>query len=62
MVRAAESDMNLTDINGWDSFTEDEKEVLLDLGQLALDIIGIVEPTPFADSANAVISIARGDW
>lgn len=54
--------MNLTDIEGWDSFTDEEKEVLLDLGQLALDLIGIVEPTPFADSANAIISMTRGDW
>jgi len=54
--------MGLTDIEGWDSFSDEEKEVLLDLGQLALDIIGIIEPTPFADSANAVISITRGDW
>lgn len=54
--------MGLIDIEGWDSFSDEEKEVLLDLGQLALDIIGIVEPTPFADSANAVISMTRGDW
>lgn len=49
-------------IEGWDDFSEEEKELLLDLGQLALDLIGIVEPTPFADSTNAVVSITRGDW
>lgn len=34
----------------------------LDLFQFALDIIGVVEPTPIADGVNAVISVARGDW
>lgn len=33
----------------------------LDLGQMALDVIGIVEPTPFADLTNAGISLVRGD-
>jgi hypothetical protein len=37
-------------------------ELLKDLAQFSLDIIGIVEPTPFADSANALISAGRGDW
>ncbi|MEO1498468.1 MAG: hypothetical protein AAFV43_15090 [Planctomycetota bacterium] len=46
----------------WDKLTEEEKELLLDVGQLALDIVGVVEPTPFADSSNAVISLTRGDW
>ncbi|WP_436716046.1 hypothetical protein U8335_28345 [Roseiconus lacunae] len=49
-------------IEGWDEFSDEEQELLLDLGQLALDLIGIVEPTPFADSTNAIISITRGDW
>lgn len=31
----------------------------LDLTQLALDLAGIVEPTPFADGSNAVISVGR---
>lgn len=34
----------------------------LDLGQIALDIIGIFEPTPFADLTNTGISAVRGDW
>jgi hypothetical protein len=40
----------------------EEQELLLDVGQLALDIIGIVEPTPFADLTNGVVSLFRGDW
>jgi hypothetical protein len=39
-----------------------ETEALLDVTQLTLDIIGIVEPTPFADSTSALISIYRHDW
>lgn len=34
----------------------------LDLSQFALDIIGVVEPTPVADAINTGISAARGDW
>lgn len=33
----------------------------LDLGQIALDVVGIFEPTPFADLTNAGISVLRGD-
>ena len=38
-----------------------DKELLLDIGQISLDLIGIFEPTPFADGTNAVISILRGN-
>ncbi|WP_379553625.1 HNH endonuclease [Qipengyuania sp. DGS5-3] len=34
-------------------------ELALDLTQMALDIVGIFEPTPFADGSNAVISLGR---
>ena len=37
-------------------------ELALDLTQIGLDIVGIFEPTPFADGANTLISIGRGDW
>ncbi|MBC7987991.1 MAG: HNH endonuclease [Luteimonas sp.] len=48
---------------GDDSRLSDEKQaLLLDLGQIALDIVGIFEPTPFADLTNAGISIGRGNW
>ena len=34
----------------------------LDLTQMGLDIVGIFEPTPFADLTNTGISVFRGDW
>ena len=37
-------------------------EVALDLTQMGLDIVGIFEPTPFADLSNAGISALRGEW
>ena len=37
-------------------------ELALDLTQIALDIVGIFEPTPFADIGNTLISAVRGDW
>lgn len=41
---------------------EEQKRLLLDMGQFVLDIVGIFEPTPFADGSNALISMGRGDW
>jgi hypothetical protein len=40
----------------------EQREVLLDIAQFTLDVIGIVEPTPFADLTSGVISMFRGDW
>ena len=40
----------------------DPAELALDLTQIGLDIVGIFEPTPFADGANTLISVGRGDW
>jgi hypothetical protein len=42
-------DVNLTDL-------------ALDMTQMGLDIVGIFEPTPFADLTNAGISAVRGEW
>lgn len=40
-----------------------EQQVLIaDVAQIALDIVGIVDPTPIADATNAAISVARSDW
>ncbi|MGK3997204.1 hypothetical protein [Sorangium sp. So ce1024] len=39
-----------------------ENELALDVAQLTLDLIGVVEPTPFADTASGLISLYRGDW
>jgi|GEM_PF-5087728 len=44
------------------SLSPEQRELLLDLGQFTLDIVGIFEPTPFADLTNGVISIIRGDY
>lgn len=45
-----------------DSSGVDTGALALDLTQMALDIVGIFEPTPFADGSNAIISIFRGEW
>lgn len=39
----------------------DLRTLSLDLGQMALDVVGIFEPTPVADLTNAGISLLRGD-
>jgi hypothetical protein len=54
--------MSSTHPQGAFELTAEEQELLTDLAQLVLDLIGIVEPTPFADGANAVISVTRGDY
>jgi hypothetical protein len=36
--------------------------LILDLTQMALDIAGIVDPTPISDGASGIISLFRGDW
>lgn len=38
------------------------RELALDLLGLALDLAGIVDPTPVSDGASALLSIARGNW
>lgn len=47
----------------------DTATLVADLAQMTLDLTGIVEPTPFSDGANTLISIGRsigsavsGDW
>jgi hypothetical protein len=45
-----------------DGLTPAQKEVALDVTQLGLDIVGIFEPTPFADITSGLISAFRGDW
>jgi hypothetical protein len=39
-----------------------ERELLLDLTQMVLDLTGILDPTPTSDGTNVVISLGRGDW
>lgn len=39
----------------------EQRELLMDVGQFTLDIIGIFDPTPVADLTNAVVSLMRRD-
>lgn len=38
-----------------------KRELLLDAGQMALDVVGIFDPTPISDGANGIVSLFRGD-
>ena len=37
------------------ALSPEARELLLDVGQFTLDIVGIFEPTPFADLTSGVI-------
>lgn len=41
--------------------TPKQRELALDMAQMGLDVVGMFEPTPFADIASGLISLARGD-
>jgi len=45
-----------------EELTDEQRELYLDLAQLGLDVVGIAEPTPFADGSSGIISLFRGDW
>jgi len=45
-----------------DPYVRELRELGLDLLQLALDLAGIVDPTPASDGASGLISLARGQW
>lgn len=38
------------------------KELALDMTQAAVDVAGLVDPTPISDGISAAISVSRGDW
>lgn len=42
--------------------TPEQKELVLDLTQVGLSVVGIFDPTGIADGADAVISLGRGDY
>ena len=44
------------------ALSAEQRALLLDLGQLALDIVGLADPTPVSDGANGLISLFRGDF
>jgi hypothetical protein len=50
------------DIPELEALTEEQQELLLDIGQMIMNVVGIFEPPPFADSTGAIISIYRGQW
>jgi hypothetical protein len=39
-----------------------KNELIVDIVQFALDIVGIVDPTGTADAASGLISLGRGKW
>jgi hypothetical protein len=39
-----------------------DAELILDITQMSLDIVGIFDQTGVSDAANGVISLGRGDW
>ena len=39
-----------------------KRDIALDIGQMILDITGILDPTPLSDGTNALLSLARGRW
>ena len=48
--------------SGARGLTAAQRSLSLDIVQMGLDIVGIFEPTPFADGTNTIISLVRGDW
>lgn len=40
----------------------DPRTMAVDLFQMALDIIGMADPTPISDGINTVVSLLRRDW
>jgi len=45
-----------------ESLTPEQKELLLDLTDLGLSVIGIFEPTPFSDLAGTGLALSRGEY
>ena len=39
-----------------------QRDLALDLTQIALDVVGLADPTPVSDGLNGVISLFRGDF
>lgn len=42
--------------------TPEQRELVMDLTQVGLSVVGIFDPTGIADGADAVISLGRGDY
>lgn len=61
-ARLAQRELIASDTEVGLGLTEAEREQMLDLAQMALDLAGIVDPTGLADGGNALISLLRGNW
>lgn len=46
----------LTELSG------EDRELLLDVAQITLDLAGVIDPTPISDGTNVLVSVSRGDW
>ena len=42
--------------------TDVEKDLLLDLTQMTLDLAGVIDPTPVSDGTSMALSLGRGDY
>ncbi len=45
-----------------EGLSPEQIELILDLSQVALDVVGLVDPTPVSDGINGIISLFRGDF
>ncbi|HXG85527.1 MAG TPA: hypothetical protein VNI84_16005 [Pyrinomonadaceae bacterium] len=57
--RQIENKLNTPNLEG---LTAEQKELVLDLTQVGLSVVGIFDPTGIADGADAAISLKRGDY
>jgi hypothetical protein len=48
----------LADLN---ALSPEKRELLLDVGQFTLDMVGVVDPTPISDLTSGVVSLMRGN-
>ncbi len=40
----------------------EEEDLMWEVGQLILDLAGILDPTPISDGASGAVALCRGDW
>lgn len=57
--RQIENKLNQSSLEG---LTPEQKELVLDLTQVGLSVVGIFDPTGIADGADTAISLGRGDY
>lgn len=57
--RQLQQNLPTPDLTG---LTPEQKELVLDLTQVGLSVVGIFDPTGIADGTDAVVSLGRGDY